>query len=74
MPVTILKHPDYSFYLLVGFTVSKSDVVLDNAQLFTEPYEAAHKLSTVVYLDIAWLAPTGNHVIIQELGRPPTVW
>ena len=70
---TILKHPDHLLYLPVGLTVANGDVVMDDAQPFTEPCKAAHKLSTVISPDIVWLAPTGNQVIIQELGGPPTI-
>ena len=64
-PDTILKHPNHPFYLPVGFTVANGDVVVDNAQPFTEPCEAARKFSTIVCLDVAWFAPMGNQVIIQ---------
>ena len=46
---------------------------MDNAQPFAESCKASHKLSTVVGPYIAWLAPTGNQVIIQELGCPPAM-
>ena len=70
---TILEHPDRLFYLPIGFTIANGDVVMDNTQPFAEPYEAAHKSSTIVYLDIVGLAPSANKVIIQELGCPPAV-
>ena len=59
----ILKHPDYPFYLTVGFTVANTNVVMDDAQPFTELCKAGHKLGTAIYLDVVWLAPTGNQVI-----------
>ena len=70
---TILKHPDPLFYLPIGFTVANSDVVVDDAQPFTKLCEAACKLGAIVCPDVAWLAPTGNQVIIQELSSPPDV-
>ena len=69
----ILKHPDHPFYLLIGFTVANGNLVVDDAQPFADPCEAAHKLSAIVCLDIVWLAPMGKQVIIQELSGPPTV-
>ena len=57
---TILKHPDHPFYLPIGLTVANGDVVMDDAQPFADPHKAARKLSAVVGLDVAWLAPTGN--------------
>ena len=69
----ILKQPDCSFYLTNGFAAANSDVVVDNAQPFTELYEGAKKLVVVFCPDVAWLAPTANQVIIQELGGPPAV-
>ena len=73
MPDTILKCLDCQFYLPIGFTIAYSDVVVDDTQCFTEPCKAAHKLGTIVCVDIVWLAPTGNKVIIQELSIPPAV-
>ena len=70
---TILEHHDCPFYLPIGLTIANSDVVMDNAQPFAEPYKSAHKLGTIVSPDVAWLAPAGNQVIIQELGHPPTM-
>ena len=35
-PDTILEHPDCLFYLPVGLTVANGDVVMDDAQAFTE--------------------------------------
>ena len=48
MPDTILERPDYPFNLLVGFTIANSDMVMDDAQPFTEPCEAACKLSDII--------------------------
>ena len=73
MSDTILKHPDCPFYLPISFTIANGDVVVDNAQPFIEPCKAARKLGAVVCPDVAWLAPTDNQVIIQELGGPPTM-
>ena len=73
MPDTILEHPDHLFYLPIGLTVANGDVVMDNAQPFAELCKAAHKLGTIVGLDVAQLAPMGNQVIVQELGCPPTM-
>ena len=70
---TILEHPDCPFYLPVGLTVANDDVVMDDVQPFAEPCKAAHKLGDIIGLDIVQLAPTGNQVIIQELGHPPTM-
>ena len=70
---TNLECPDHPFYLPLGFTIANGDVVVDDAQPFTELCEAAHKLSANVYLDVVWLAPTGNQVIIQELSSPPAI-
>ena len=69
----ILMLLDCLFYLPIGFTIANGDVVMDSTQPFAEPYEAAHKSSTIVYLDIVGLAPSANKVIIQELGCPPAV-
>ena len=73
MPDTILKHPDHPFYLPVGFTIANGDVVMDDAQPFTEPCKADFKLGAIISPDIVWLAPMGNQVIIQEFGHPPTM-
>ena len=73
MPDTILKYPDCLFYLPVGLTVANGDVMMDDAKPFTEPCKTAHKLGTIVSLDIAWLTPMGNQVIMQELGYPSTM-
>ena len=70
---TILKSPDCPFYLPVGFTIANGDVVMDDTQPFTETYKAAHKLATIYCPDVAWLAPMGHQVIIQELGSPPAM-
>ena len=70
---TILKHPDHPFYLPISFTIVNGDVVVDNVQSFAELCKAAHKLSTIVCLNVVWLAPMGNQVIIQELGGPSAV-
>ena len=70
---TILKCPDYLFYLPIGLTVANGDVVIDDAQPFTEPCKAACKLSAIIGLDVVQLAPTGNQVIIEELGHPPAM-
>ena len=67
---TILKCHDCPFYLPIGFTVANGDVVMGNAQPFTELCKATCKLSTVICLDVVWLALTGNQVIIQELSSP----
>ena len=64
MPDTILERPDHPFYLPTGLTVANGYVVMDNAQPFAEPCKAAHKLSPIIGPDIAWLALTGNQVII----------
>ena len=60
----IPKHPNHLFYLPIGTTIATGDVVVDDAQPFTESCKAAHKLGTVVCLDVAWLALMGNQVII----------
>ena len=70
---TILKCPYCLFYLPVGFTITNGNVVVDNAQPFTELCKAACRLGEVVYLDVVWLAPMGNQVIIQKLGSPPAM-
>ena len=67
----ILKHPDYLFYLPIGFTIANGVVVMDNAQPFIELCKTACKLGAVIYPDLVWLAPTGNQVIIQEPSSPP---
>ena len=59
-PHTILKHPDHLFYLPVSFTVANGDMVVDDAQPYTEPCEVARKLSAIDCLDIVWLALMGN--------------
>ena len=63
-PDTIYEHPDCLFYLPIGLTVANSDVVMDDAQPFAQLCQAAHKLSTIVSPDVAWLVPTGNEVIV----------
>ena len=73
MPDTILECPDCPFYLPVGLTVANGDEVMDDAQPFSELCKAAHKLGTIVSLDVARLTPMGNQVIIQEFGRPSTM-
>ena len=70
---TILECPACAFYLPIGLTVANGDVVIDDAQPFTELCKAAHKFSSIVGPDVAWLAPMGNQVFVQELGRPPTL-
>ena len=52
MPDAILKHLDHPCYLSIGFAVANSDVVVDDAQLFAEPCEAAHKFGTIFSLNI----------------------
>ena len=69
-PDTILKHPDCLFYLPIGITIANVDVVMDNAQLFTAPRKAARKLGAIISPNVAWLTPTSNQVIIEELGHP----
>ena len=69
----VLKHPDRLFHQSIGFAVANGDIVMEDAQPFTELCKAAHKLGTIVCLDVVWLAPTGNQVIIQELGCPPAM-
>ena len=69
----ILKHPDCLFYLPIGFTIANGNMVVDDGQHFVDPCKAVHKLGAIVCLDIAWLAPTGKWVIIQELNSPPAV-
>ena len=64
MPDTIPEYPDHLFYLPVGLTVANGDVVMDDAQPFTKPCKAAHKLSTIVGPDIVWLASVGKQVIV----------
>ena len=61
---TILEHPDCLFYLPIGLIVANSDVVMDDVQPFADLCKTAHKLGTIVGLDIVWLAPTGNQVIV----------
>ena len=70
---TILEHPDHPFYLFIGLTVANGDVVMDDAQPFTELCKAAQKLGAIVGPDIVWLTPMGNQVTVQELGHPPTM-
>ena len=72
-PDTILRHPDHPFYLPVGSTITNGDMVVDNARPFTEPCEAARKFGTVICPGVAWLAPMGNQVILQELSGPPAI-
>ena len=63
-PDTLLERLDHLFYLPIGLTVASSDVVMDDAQPFAELCKAARKLSTIVSLDITWLAPMGKQVIV----------
>ena len=51
-PDAILKHPDYPFYLTIGFAVANGDVVVDYAQHLAELCKAAQKLGAIVCLDI----------------------
>ena len=46
---------------------------MDNTKTFAQPCKAARKLSAIVSPDVARFAPTGNQVIVEELGGPPTV-
>ena len=61
---TILECPDHLFYLPIGLTVANGDVVMDDAQPFAQSCKAACKLSAIAGLDVVWLAPMGNQVII----------
>ena len=70
---TILECLDHPFYLSIGLTIANSDVVMNNAQPFTESCKPVRKLSAIVGLDVAWLAPAGNQIVVQELGHPPTM-
>ena len=72
-PDTILQCPDRPFDLPVGLTITNNDVVMDNTKTFAQPCKAAHKLSAIVGPDVARFTPTGNQVIVEELGGPPTV-
>ena len=60
--------------MLVGFTIANGDVVVDDAKLLTELCKGACKLGAIACLDVVWLGPMGNQVIIQELGCPPAMW
>ena len=42
---TILKHPNCLFYLPIGFTIANGDVVIDDAQPFTDLCKAATNLA-----------------------------
>ena len=48
----ILKYSDRLLYLPIGFAVANGDVVVDNAQPFSELCKAAHKLSTIICPDL----------------------
>ena len=63
MPDAVLQCPDCPIYLLVSFAVTNGDVVMDNPQPLAEPCKATCKHSNIVSLDIAQLAPEGNHII-----------
>ena len=69
----VLKHFNHLFYLPIGFTIANGDVVVNDAQPFTELCKAARKLSAIVCPDIVWLAPMGNQLIVQEVGSPPAM-
>ena len=69
----VLQCANHPLYLPVGFAVVNSDVAIDNAQPSAEPCEAAHKLVTIVHLDVVWLAPVGDHIIVEELTSPLSV-
>ena len=66
-PDTILKHLDHPLNLPIGLIVAKGDVVMDDTKSFAQPCKAAHKLGTIVGLDVAWFAPMGNQVISSIL-------
>ena len=72
-PDTVLQRPDRPFDLPVGLTITNGDVVMDNTKTFAQPCKAARKFSAIVGPDIAQFAPTGNQVVVKELGGPPTV-
>ena len=72
-PDTILERPDHPFHLPIGLTIANGDVVMDDTKPFAESCKAAHKLSAIVSLDVAQLAPMGNQVIIKEVSRPSTM-
>ena len=62
---TILGCPDCQFYLPTGPTVANGDMVMDNAQPpQCTAMQAACKLSAIVSLDVVWLPPMGNQVVI----------
>ena len=69
----ILKHPNHLFYLPIGFAVTNGDVVVDDTQPFAELCQVACKLGANIYLDVLWLAPMGNQVIVQEFCSPPAM-
>ena len=73
MPDAILKCPAHPFYLPIGFAFENDDMIMDDAQPFTELCKATRRLSAIIYLDLAWLAPMANQIIIQKLGSPPAV-
>ena len=64
VPDTIFELPDCPFYLPIGLTVAKGDVVMDNTKPFAQLCKAAHKLSAIIGPDVVWFAPTGNKVIV----------
>ena len=70
---TILQHPDCPFDLPIGLTVANGDVVMNDTKTFAQPCKAARKLSAIVSLDVVWFTPTGNQVVVEELGGPLTV-
>ena len=59
-PDTILEHPDCLFYLPIGLTVANSDVVIDDAQPYAEPYKATHQLGAIVGSSSASLPTLGS--------------
>ena len=46
---------------------------MDDTKTFAQPCKAAHKLSAIVSPDIARFTPTGNQVVVEELGGPLTM-
>ena len=70
MPGAILKHPDCLFYLPIGFTIANGDVVVDDTQPFAEACKAVCKPGAILFLDIAWLAITGQPGHYTEAQLP----
>ena len=64
---------DCPLYLPIELVVANSDLLVNDTEPLIEPHKGACKLDTIGYWDVAWLAPAGDQIVIQELFRPPAI-